>query len=121
MSVLVEFHNEANLARVLASGADLIGINNRDLRHFHTDLEHTLRLRDQIPPEVTVVSESGIRTRRDVERLEAAGISAILVGESLLAPIISVWQSIASWDVLLTRPPSCKPFLGFCYFNTLIY
>ena len=84
MSVLVEFHNEANLARVLASGADLVGINNRDLRDFHTDLEHTLRLRDQIPPEVTVVSESGIRTRRDVERLEAAGISAILVGESLL-------------------------------------
>jgi indole-3-glycerol phosphate synthase len=84
MSALVEFHDEANLSRVVASGADLIGINNRDLRHFRTDLEHTLRLRDQIPPEVIVVSESGIRTRRDVERLEAAGISAILVGESLM-------------------------------------
>ena len=84
MSALVEFHDEANLARVLASGADLIGINNRDLRHFHTNLEHTLRLRDRIPPDVLVVSESGIRTRHDVERLEAAGISAILVGESLM-------------------------------------
>jgi indole-3-glycerol phosphate synthase len=62
----------------------LIGINNRDLRHFRTDLEHTLRLRDRIPPEVIVVSESGIRTRHDVERLEAAGVSAILVGESLM-------------------------------------
>ena len=84
MSALVEFHDEANLPRVLASGADLIGINNRDLRHFSTDLEHTLRLRDRIPPEVVLVSESGIRTRRDVERLEAAGVSAILVGESLM-------------------------------------
>lgn len=84
MSALVEFHDEANLTRVLASGADLVGINNRDLRHFQTDLEHTLRLRDRIPPHVLVVSESGIRTRHDVERLEAAGISAILVGEALM-------------------------------------
>ena len=84
MAALVEFHDPANLPRVLASGADLVGINNRDLRHFVTDLEHTLRLRDQIPPEVVLVSESGIRTRRDVERLEAAGVSAILVGESLM-------------------------------------
>jgi indole-3-glycerol phosphate synthase len=84
MSALVEFHDEANLPRVLASGADLIGINNRNLRNFSTDLEHTLRLRDRIPPEVVLVSESGIRTRRDVERLEAAGVSAVLVGESLM-------------------------------------
>lgn len=61
-----------------------MGVNNRDLRHFTTDIEHTLRLRDQIPPEILLVSESGIRTRRDVERLEDAGVSAILVGESLM-------------------------------------
>jgi indole-3-glycerol phosphate synthase len=84
MAALVEFHDEANLERVLAAGADLVGINNRDLRRFVTDLELTLRLRDRIPPEVLVVSESGIRTRRDVERLEAAGVSAILVGETLM-------------------------------------
>ncbi len=84
MAALVEFHDAANLDRVLASGADLIGINNRDLNDFSTDLEHTLRLRDRIPPEVVLVSESGIRTRADVLRLEAAGISAILVGESLM-------------------------------------
>ena len=84
MAALVEFHDPANLPRVLAAGADLVGINNRDLRYFTTDLDHTLRVRDQIPPEILVVSESGIRTRRDVERLEAAGISAILVGESLM-------------------------------------
>jgi indole-3-glycerol phosphate synthase len=84
MAALVEFHDPVNLQRVLDSGADLIGINNRDLRHFNTDIEQTLRLRDKIPPEITLVSESGIRTRQDVERLEAAGVSAVLVGESLM-------------------------------------
>ncbi len=84
MAALVEFHEEANLERVLAAGADLVGVNNRDLRRFVTDPELTLRVRDRIPPEVLVVSESGIRTRRDVERLEAAGVSAVLVGENLM-------------------------------------
>ena len=84
MAALVEFHDEANLPRVLAAGANLVGINNRDLHRFVTDLDRTLRLRDRIPPEVLLVSESGIRTRRDVERLEAAGVSAILVGEALM-------------------------------------
>jgi len=84
MAVLVEFHDEANLPRVLASGADLVGVNNRDLRRFVTDLDLTLRLRPQIPDDVLLVSESGIRTHADVQRLEAAGVSAILVGESLM-------------------------------------
>jgi indole-3-glycerol phosphate synthase len=84
MRTLVEFHDPANLDRVVASGADTIGINNRDLHRFATDLETTLRLRDQIPPGVVVVSESGIRTHQDVERLQAAGIDAILVGETLM-------------------------------------
>jgi indole-3-glycerol phosphate synthase len=84
MAALVEFHDEDNLSRVLGSGADLIGINNRDLRRFVTDLGRTLRLRDRVPADVVLVSESGIRTRADVERLEAAGVSAMLVGESLM-------------------------------------
>jgi indole-3-glycerol phosphate synthase len=84
IAALVEFHDTANLDRVLGSGADLIGINNRDLHSFHTDLEHTLRLRDRIPSDVLLVSESGIRDRADVLRLEAAGVSAILVGELLM-------------------------------------
>ena len=91
MSALVELHDAVNLPRVLNAGADLVGINNRDLRQFSTDIEHTLKLRDQIPSGIMVVSESGIRTRRDVERLEAAGVSAILVGESLMrAPDIGL-------------------------------
>jgi indole-3-glycerol phosphate synthase len=85
MAPLVELYEPANLPRVLEAGATLIGINNRDLRTFETDLEHTLRLRDKIPDHCLVVAESGIRTHADVERLEAAGIDAILVGESLMA------------------------------------
>jgi indole-3-glycerol phosphate synthase len=91
MAALVEFHDAGNLPRVLGVGTDLVGINNRDLRQFSTDIEHTLKLRDRIPAGIIVVSESGIRTRRDVERLEAAGVSAILVGESLMrAPNIGL-------------------------------
>ncbi len=91
MAALVELHDEANLPRVLAAGADLVGINNRDLRRFVNDLDLTLRLRDRVPPEVVLVSESGIRRRADAERLQAAGVSAILVGESLMrAPDIGL-------------------------------
>ena len=85
MTPLVELFEPANLPRVLDVGARLVGINNRDLRTFKTDLEHTLRLRRQIPGDRIVVGESGIRTRRDVQRLEAAGVDAILVGETLMA------------------------------------
>jgi len=96
---LVEFYEPENLARVFNAGATLIGVNNRDLRTFETDLEHTLRIRDRVPPECVLVSESGIRTRADVERLEAAGVDAILVGETLMAsPDIG-----AAMDLLLGR------------------
>ena len=84
MTPLVELYEPANLARVLRVGARLVGVNNRDLRTFEVDLEHTLRLRREIPADRVVVGESGIRTRRDVERLQAAGVQAMLVGESLL-------------------------------------
>jgi indole-3-glycerol phosphate synthase len=84
MTPLVELHDPAHLPRVLDLGATLIGINNRDLRTMTTDLDRVLRLRDRVPPECVLVAESGIRTRADVERLEQAGIDAMLVGESLL-------------------------------------
>jgi indole-3-glycerol phosphate synthase len=91
MASLVELHDAANLQRVLTLGADLVGINNRDLHDFSTDINHTLSLREQLPADIVLVSESGIHTRHDVERLEAAGVSAILVGESLMrAPDIGL-------------------------------
>ena len=85
MTPLVELYEPDNLPRVLEAGATLIGVNNRDLRTFEVDLNHTLRMREQIPDHCLVVGESGIRTRADVQRLEAEGVDAILVGETLMA------------------------------------
>jgi indole-3-glycerol phosphate synthase len=84
LQTLVELYDRENLPRVLNAGADLVGINNRDLRTFVTRLEHTVELADLVPDGVCLVSESGIRTRADVERLRGAGIDAILVGETLM-------------------------------------
>ncbi len=84
LDVLVEVHDAAELERAVAVGADLIGINNRDLSTFTTDLETTLRLLADVPDDVVLVSESGIRSTEDVERLGAHGIDAVLVGETLL-------------------------------------
>ena len=85
MTPLVELYEPKNLPRVLGIGARLIGINNRNLRTFEVDLEHTLRLRCQIPDDRLVVGESGIRRRDDALRLQRAGVHAMLVGESLMA------------------------------------
>jgi indole-3-glycerol phosphate synthase len=84
MHALVELYEAENLPRILASGATLIGVNNRDLRTFVTRLEHTLDLAPLIPADRCLVSESGIRTRQDVEHLRAAGVRAVLVGETLM-------------------------------------
>jgi len=84
MGVLVEAHDESEVHRALASGARILGINNRDLATFMTRLDTTIDLIPQVPPGVILVSESGIHTLGDVERLGASGVEAILVGESLL-------------------------------------
>jgi indole-3-glycerol phosphate synthase len=84
MECLVEVHDERDVQKALESGAYLIGINNRDLRTFETDLAVTERLRPLIPDDRVVVSESGIFTRADVERLADAGVHAVLVGEALI-------------------------------------
>jgi indole-3-glycerol phosphate synthase len=83
MAPLVEMYEPANLPRVLEAGATLVGVNNRNLHTFAVDLAHTIRLRAEVPDDCVLVSESGIRSRDDVLRLEAAGVDAILVGESL--------------------------------------
>jgi indole-3-glycerol phosphate synthase len=84
MDVLVEAHDEAEVRRAVALGADLIGVNNRDLRSFATDLSVTERLAEDIPVSVLLVTESGIFSRADAARLERAGAKAMLVGESLM-------------------------------------
>lgn len=84
MDALVEVHTAAELETALAAGARLVGINNRDLRTFVTRLGVSLDLASQVPPEVLLVSESGIQDRSDVERLATAGVDAILVGETFV-------------------------------------
>ena len=84
MAALVEVHNQAELGRALAGGADIIGINNRDLRTFEVNLAVTEALAPEVPAGVLTVAESGIVTPQDVARLAAAGVDAMLVGESLM-------------------------------------
>jgi indole-3-glycerol phosphate synthase len=84
LDALVEVHTEDELETALSAEAQIVGINNRDLRTFQTDLSVTEHLIGQMPEDVIAVSESGIHTREDVLRLQKAGADAILVGESLM-------------------------------------
>jgi indole-3-glycerol phosphate synthase len=84
MSVLVEVHDEDELALAIDSGATIIGVNNRDLRTFEVSLNVSLRLADRIPDYAIKVAESGIRSAADIQKLQAAGYRAFLVGEHLM-------------------------------------
>jgi indole-3-glycerol phosphate synthase len=84
MDALVEVHDLAQLARALALGADTIGINNRDLKTFSTDLGVTLRLAPRIPADKLVVAESGLSRREDLALLATAGVTTFLIGEGLM-------------------------------------
>ena len=81
---LVEVHDELELERTLKTGAELIGINNRNLQTFKTDLNTTIRLISNIPDDKIVISESGINTKEDIKLLKDAGVDAFLIGESLM-------------------------------------
>ena len=82
--MLVEVHDEHELERALDVEAEIIGINNRDLTDFSVDLDRTFELLADVPAGKTVVSESGINSREQVEELERVGIDAVLIGELLM-------------------------------------
>ncbi len=84
LDVLVEVHDREELRHALGIGADIVGINNRDLRDFSVDLGRTASLMDHIPDGVAVVSESGISAAEQLLRLRERGVHAVLVGESLM-------------------------------------
>ena len=84
LEVLFEVHDGDELDVGLRLQAPILGINNRNLKTFHTTLDTTLSLRERVPEEVLLVSESGIRDANDIARLQAANIHAVLVGEHLL-------------------------------------
>ena len=84
LDALVEVHNLAELDRALETEAEIIGINNRNLRTFEIDLSVTEQLSEQVPNEIVLVSESGIRTAEDLARIKACGVDAVLIGEALM-------------------------------------
>jgi indole-3-glycerol phosphate synthase len=102
MASLVEVHNAQELDRALRADARIIGVNNRDLVTFKTDLDVVVKLARQLPADRLLVAESGIRTAADVDRLGQSGVQAILVGESFMrAPDIE-----AAAAALVGRPRS---------------
>lgn len=100
MDALIEIYEPENLDRVLDLEPELLGINNRNLKTFVTDLNHTTELLDRIPDSVLVVSESGIRSHADVCRLRDSGVRGILVGESLMrqSDLAAAIQSLLNGD-----------------------
>ena len=84
LDALVEVHNEEELDRAIALGADMIGVNNRNLKTLEVSLETSMRLAKKIPSTALAISESGIRTASDIQRLSDAGYRAFLIGESLM-------------------------------------
>ena len=81
---LVETHDEKEIRDAVLAGAEIIGVNNRNLKDFTVDIENSSRLRELVPPEVVFVAESGIRTPEDVAVLRRQGVDAVLVGETLM-------------------------------------
>ncbi len=104
MDTLVEVHQEAEVDTALKAKASIIGINNRNLTDFSIDLKTTLNLRPLIPPEVLVVSESGIHSHADLELLRQAGVNAVLIGEALVTSA----DPLAKIKELLGQPQPAK-------------
>lgn len=84
LSALVEAHDEEEVSTAVEVGADIIGVNNRDLKTFTVDINNSARLRRLVPPEILFVSESGIKTAADIEALRRNGTNAVLIGETLM-------------------------------------
>jgi len=92
VDALVEVHTQEELNRALGAGARIVGINNRDLATFRVDLAVTEKLCREVPDEVVLVSESGIKTSEDAARLRACGVDAVLVGEALMRREVTIEQ-----------------------------
>lgn len=84
LDALVEAHDEKEVEAALAAGAQIIGVNNRDLKDFSVDLQNSLRLRPLVPQDKLFVSESGIKTAADIMKLKKCGVNGVLIGETLM-------------------------------------
>lgn len=84
LSALVEAHDEREVEMALRAGAGIVGVNNRNLKDFTVDIDNSVRLRGLVPPEILFVSESGMKSRADIARLEKNGTNAVLIGETFM-------------------------------------
>jgi indole-3-glycerol phosphate synthase len=84
LAALVEAHDEKEIETAVSVGAEIIGVNNRNLKDFSVDFSNAQRLRDKIPPSVLYVAESGVKTPQDAAALRSIGADAVLVGETLM-------------------------------------
>ena len=84
LAALVEAHDEQEVEMALRSDARIIGVNNRNLKDFTVDIQNSVRLRELVPRDRLFVSESGMKTREDIARLEQGGVNAVLIGETLM-------------------------------------
>lgn len=84
LSALIEAHDEAEVEMAISAGAKIIGVNNRNLKDFTVDIENSVRLRSLVPREILFVSESGMKTRKEIARLEENGTNAVLIGETFM-------------------------------------
>lgn len=84
LSALVEAHDEEEIAIAVRAGARIIGVNNRNLKNFTVDINNGIRLRRNVPEDILFVAESGIKTRTDIEQLEAGKVNAVLIGETFM-------------------------------------
>lgn len=84
LPALVEAHDEKEVEMALKAGARIVGVNNRNLKDFTVDINNSVRLREMVPENILFVSESGMKTRQDIERLEQNGTNAVLIGETLM-------------------------------------
>ena len=87
LSALVEAHDEKEVEMALAAGARIVGVNNRNLKDFTVDIHNSVRLRELVPENILFVSESGMKTRQDIARLEQNGTNAVLIGETLMRSV----------------------------------
>jgi indole-3-glycerol phosphate synthase len=108
LDTLVEVHDRDELHCALEIGAEIVGVNNRDLRDFSVDVERTEALMDDVPTGVIVVSESGIASVEQVRRLRGRGVQAVLVGESLMR---AADPAAALWELCAGRPDTASPRL----------
>lgn len=100
LQILMEIHEESEIERVLKGEPDIIGINNRDLRSFYTDIKNTEALIKLLPKNKTIISESGIDTKEDMNYLKNIGVKGVLIGESLMRAdsITEKMQELKSYD-----------------------